>query len=185
MKTTRTTILPRATDTRMRLIVMSDSHGNDEAVSYIISSNPDADMFIHCGDMYTDHHQFHQLTVVKGNHDYEPFNQDLDDELILHIYNHRILVFHSDILEVEAYDDFPAAIAAYGKQKNCDMVLFGHFHRVCDCVIDSTRIISPGSLLFNFQLSEMGYYRIDFSSDGSCNAEFIPLPDYFQIKTDN
>ena len=160
---------------------MSDSHGNDESVRYIISHNPDADLFIHCGDVQTDHHQFENLMAVKGNHDYEPYNADLDEEIILEIYNHRLLIFHSHTLEAD-YDDYFKIISDYGKKRNCDIVIFGHLHVKCDILNDGIRLISPGSLLFNFSLDCIGYDIIDFNDDGSYEVKFISLPDCFQLK---
>ena len=163
----------------IKAVIISDSHGNNEALRKIIDDNPDADYYFHCGDFDADISEFPELTAVCGNHD-EIDEIDLPLERILTVYGHRILMMHGHKY-IYTMKDFKQTAAIIGKKNNCDIVMFGHVHVPVDEVIDGVRVINPGSLLFNFNLKRIGYMIITFNEDGSYETERIILPRKYQI----
>ena len=58
-----------------KIVVMSDTHGDNEAIDQILLENPHADLYLHCGDISVPEGTYPLLLVVKGN------NDDFDDPL--------------------------------------------------------------------------------------------------------
>lgn len=53
----------------MKVILVSDSHGKDDALEMILKQYPDADAYVHCGDIETYPECFPQFVTVRGNND--------------------------------------------------------------------------------------------------------------------
>lgn len=114
----------------MRIIVMSDSHGNYSSVESIVQRNTDADMFIHLGDgakeIFTVTAKYPELkprfVQVKGNCD---FSSILPDTQIIQAGTHRIFAAHGHTLNVKlSFGNIMAAASV----NECDIILFGHTH---------------------------------------------------------
>lgn len=122
----------------MQIIVASDSHGNDHALISLLEEYPNADYFLHCGDLES-MSQYPPFQYVRGNNDYYG---ELPDTLIVEAQNHRILVTHSHMM----YHHREEKLAVLAKEKNCDIVCYGHTHIAKLDIIDGITILNPGSL---------------------------------------
>lgn len=131
----------------MRIIVMSDSHKNYSALETIVTSNPDADMFIHLGD--GEYEIDLLLSVfpeiaprfyhVTGNCDYNSINGTV---LTIPIGKHKIYATHGHIHGVNyTLENLKKVAAANG----CDIVLYGHTHARLSQYTDGMYILNPGS----------------------------------------
>lgn len=127
----------------MKIIIMSDSHLKNETVLSIIHHYPDADYFIHCGDVGKDIHQssIPNFYIVKGNNDYSDFPK----ELLLTIDNKRYFITHGDRYQVDLGID---ALIKKAKEENANVVLYGHTHHPEAKKIDNILVINPGSVTF-------------------------------------
>ena len=54
----------------MKILLVSDSHGNNEALDLLVKKHPDMDLYLHLGDSQCTPEQIHPFQTVKGNCDY-------------------------------------------------------------------------------------------------------------------
>ena len=84
---------------KMKIVVVSDSHGRDDALEYVLQQHGDAYAYIHCGDIDADPGAFPRFVTVGGNND---IFYDYPDEQILSIGTHRIFIPISLCIHAEA-----------------------------------------------------------------------------------
>lgn len=139
----------------MKLLVVSDSHGYDEELKFILE-NVTYDALIHCGDCHFDEkNPFLKLfdVIVQGNHDESflpleaTFKTPLGDVFICH--GHTFHVY-------KGYDDIVQHIA----NKNISICFHGHTHVPHIEKYNNILFINPGSTMFNRGLSECGSYAV-------------------------
>ncbi len=129
----------------MKLILLSDSHFNEDALNLVKEKYRDADCFVHCGDCLLTPERMKGFLTVAGN---------LDDarmfpmEETLQIGAHRILIKHGHDVISGSSPDY-RALAAYAKEKGFNTVFFGHTHTYCDRTVDGIRLLNPGSVWKN------------------------------------
>lgn len=125
---------------KMKIVVVSDSHGRDEALEYVLKQHPDADAYIHCGDIEAEEGLFPSFLTVRGNND---LFCDYPDERVVPAGVHRIFVVHSHQF---IYSKRSEKMAEAAKERGCDIVCYGHTHVANDETVDGVRLINPGSL---------------------------------------
>lgn len=133
----------------MRLIVLSDSHRNYDALRRVFCRHMDADLFIHLGDgeeeldlLLT---QFPDLSArtwhVKGNCDYDSMSLPV---LTLGLeHSHRLIATHGHNYGVNSSLEHLKALA---RQNDADLALFGHTHVRCARYEDGLYLLNPGSV---------------------------------------
>ena len=80
----------------MKILVVSDTHGKDRALEYVLKKTGKPDMLIHCGDVEGSEDYIRALAdcpvhMVAGNND---FFSDLDREEEFFIGNYRVWLTH-------------------------------------------------------------------------------------------
>ena len=120
----------------MKIVVVSDSHGNLTLLQEILNKNYDADYFIHLGDFELPTYLMSSFLFVKGNCDYLVENNLYKDIVIGGL---KIHLEHGDKIN---YSDFDNYIIS----KHCAIFLFGHIHKKIALKIDNTYVFNPGSL---------------------------------------
>lgn len=133
----------------MRLIVMSDSHGNFNRVRRIVEENKEtAQCFVHLGDGLDEFEDVHRLNpdlyfvAVKGNNDWGSLEQK---ERTIVCGGKNLLLSHGDLHKVK-YDLLHYRLAA--QQAEVDIALFGHTHTPCNEYSDELWLLNPGSVAF-------------------------------------
>ena len=53
----------------MKVVVVSDSHGRDDLLYDLQEQYPNADAFLHCGDVEAPQENFPGYLIVQGNND--------------------------------------------------------------------------------------------------------------------
>ncbi len=151
----------------MRIIVMSDSHGNYRAVEEIIQRNLNADMFIHLGDGERELDKaivkFPHINVfhTKGNCDYGSFSQSTL-ELGLE-YGHGLIATHGHLYGVKySLEDLKKSAI---KSKS-DIILYGHTHIRYNKYEDGLYILNPGSASCPRDGNPPSYAYIDITEKG-------------------
>ena len=81
---------------KMRILVISDSHGRNDDVAGVIEQVGHIDMLIHCGDVERGDDYIRSLVdcpvhMVAGNNDY---NLELPSQDIFNIGDYKVLVVH-------------------------------------------------------------------------------------------
>lgn len=153
----------------MKLIVVSDSHGKDEALENILKTHPNADAYIHCGDIEADASLFPQFITVQGNND---VFYDYPDYQILAITGHRIYITHSHQF---MFSKRMHQLAARAKEFDCDIVCYGHTHIAANEVCDGVRLINPGSVWRSRDGRGPSYAIVDIDHD-DIHVDFVFLP---------
>lgn len=124
----------------IKIVVMSDNHGDDNQIKDIQAWEKDAMCFVHCGDSETWHPQLlASFYAVRGNNDWA---LDLPNQVIFEMGEHRILVTHGHRY---GYFDRVKMLSYLAKENLCDIVFCGHTHMPMNCIQDGVHVINPGS----------------------------------------
>ena len=59
----------------MKILLVSDTHGDNEILQYLRSVYPDLDYYLHAGDSQSDIYSIYPFESVEGNCDYCPFDE--------------------------------------------------------------------------------------------------------------
>ena len=131
----------------MKIIAVSDSHGNYDNFSKVLKKHKDADFIIHAGDGESDVQDLEtfegalirKLIFVGGNCDIHGIHERTKT---VEIGGVRIFIAHGDRFEVKTDK---TVIANKAKEENCRVAVFGHSHiRYCDTV-EGVFLLNPGS----------------------------------------
>lgn len=126
----------------MKIVLVSDTHSNGTVLKEIRKKFPDADEYIHCGDILVSPDKAEGFLAVAGN---------LDDgniypkETSLSCDDFHILIKHGHDLFAGAAPDYEA-VARYAAKNGYNAVFFGHSHIYYDGEIDGIRLLNPGSM---------------------------------------
>ncbi len=123
------------------IIVVSDTHGNNDILKQIPLRYPQAFAYLHCGDLEGNEKAYPKFQIVRGNNDYFC---DLKQALIVRAANHNILVLHSE----GYYYNREQALVELAKTYDCDIVCYGHTHRKDFKCIDGIYLLNPGSTIY-------------------------------------
>ena len=143
----------------IKIILVSDNHGDLDSINYIKETYQDADYFIHCGDACVPPYLMDGFAIVQGNND--PYNS-YPNFKVLEIGKHRIYVSHGhhDIF----FGDL-SSLKSKAELHNCDIVCYGHSHITNDVTIDGIRFLNPGSIRSNRDGSKPSYMIITLKDD--------------------
>jgi len=127
----------------MKILVISDSHGNDSAVcSAIYKESPDA--IIHLGDGYADIPETLDIPIyqVRGNCDSYLCNSP--DKQTIELEGVRIFMSHGHLYNVKTT---MSSIYLAALEENASVVLFGHTHiPFADIDPQNPSLFNPGSI---------------------------------------
>lgn len=151
----------------MRIIVASDSHGNNEILDLIRSHHPEADLFLHCGDICDDPLYYPDWVIVQGNNDYW---RDLPERRIFKVGEHRLLAEHSHHC---SYYHREKSLVKIAEINACDIVCFGHTHHSYFSYKDGVYLLNPGSTTFPRDGNPPSYAILDINE--RVRAEIIFL----------
>ena len=131
----------------MRIIVISDTHGDHRSLEKVILRNTDADWIFHLGDGERELDEFllyhpelaPKVIHVAGNCD---FNSLSPEYAVLPVMDHKLLATHGHLYGVRGSLGMLKMLA---KENGCDIILFGHTHMRCERCEDGFYIMNPGS----------------------------------------
>lgn len=143
----------------MKIIIVSDSHGNLENMRKIKEDTGKIDMVIHLGDILGQDDLLRSIcdcpaVIVRGNCD---FYSDNAFHEIIPIGNNKIFATHGHMQLVDfGLDD----LKLEAEQNGCNIALYGHTH-----VPDITKkgkimIVNPGSISKPRQLDRRPTYAV-------------------------
>ena len=130
----------------MRILVTSDTHRDFDALERVVLGHTEAQVLIHLGDGAAEAEkiaqEFEKLQVlqVRGNCDVKSKIM-LMKEVVLD--GTKIFMTHGHLYGVKQYI-YP--IFREAKEKNAQVLLFGHTHQVFSAFKDGIHIMNPGSL---------------------------------------
>jgi len=143
----------------MKVLVVSDTHGRDENLEWVVSYETPIDAMIHCGDVEGSEDYFEALLdcpvyMVRGNND---FFSDLHSEIIVELGGKKIMVTHGHYYGVSMG---PERLIDEGLDRGVDIVMFGHTHRPFFLEEKDIIVLNPGSLSYPRQSRREPTYLI-------------------------
>lgn len=130
---------------RMKVLIVSDSHGKNTHLNKVLDKEKDIEVFLHLGDLEGSEHFIEtfvpcRIEMVSGNNDYFT---EVDREKIIELGGYKIFMTHGHRYGVNfGTEDLKEA----GRNLGVDIVMFGHTHVPCIDTEDDIIAINPGSI---------------------------------------
>ena len=155
----------------MRILVVSDTHGDFYSLKRALDAQPTAEVIIHCGDG-SEQYQYikdvylqKQVIGVRGNCDW---TSKLPTEETVTVGGKTLFITHGHLYQAKF--TFMNMVYAAREQK-ADILLFGHTHQAMTDYNDGLYIMNPGSC--------SGYYAtygvIDITPKGDIVTNIVRL----------
>jgi len=123
-----------------KIAVMSDNHGDPDAMDFIRELEPDADFYVHCGDSEaSDIHVLDGYIAVAGNNDWY---LKLPKYAKFKCEDIWVLVTHGQFY---GYFDREKKMAGDLKHQKCQLLLSGHTHMPNVSMYKNLTFVNPGS----------------------------------------
>ena len=143
----------------MKILIVSDTHRNEDNLIEVLEKEKNLDLLIHCGDVEGAEHEIEHYAgcdtvFVSGNND---FFSSLPREAELQIEGYKVWVTHGHNYYVNTNPEY---IKKEARSRGMDMVFYGHTHRP---IIDKTEgliAINPGSLTYPRQEGRKYSYAV-------------------------
>lgn len=128
----------------MRLLVISDTHLQNDLFERINKHYQNMDYYIHCGDSSLSNNDplLEKYACVKGNHDTANF----DTNITLNIGKYKCLITHGHYFDIYYGNE---TIYKYMVENDIDICFHGHTHVPAISIIENKYIINPGSVMIN------------------------------------
>lgn len=134
------------TGVSMKILVISDTHGDINKAEEVIKSNKEINLIIHLGDYFRDAQKLSNMfpdipmEYIYGNSDF--MIEDVPAEKMLEIGGMRIFLTHGHRYSVKwDYDK----LYKKAEEMHADVLLFGHTHIPYLIAKDKYYILNPGS----------------------------------------
>ncbi len=130
----------------MKILVLSDTHGDTSKAEKVIRRNKGIDLIIHLGDYFRDAQKLAALfpeiptEYIYGNSDL--LTNNVPAEKIIEVCGKRIFLTHGHKYSVKW--DYERLILR-AKEQNADILLFGHTHIPELIIKGSLYMLNPGS----------------------------------------
>lgn len=129
----------------MRILVISDTHGDPLSFKEVIQTHSSAEIIVHCGDgdreadFIKNNYKDKMVVAVKGNCD---FGSTLPSTEIFSACGKKIMVTHGHLYNAKStlYN-----LLCSAKENQVDIILFGHTHNPISTCVDDIYMLNPGS----------------------------------------
>ncbi len=142
----------------MKILIISDSHGNVDAIKTIIEAERKFDYLLHCGDgindlMYVSVPEGVFVITVCGNID-RARGINEKSTIVETIGNFKFFITHGDVYG--AHHDI-TGVWIEAKRSGCDIACFGHTHKPYHT--------NGSPMMFNPGAAQSGFYGIIETGD--------------------
>lgn len=143
----------------MKIMIVSDSHRQNNNILKALEIEEPIDLLIHCGDIEKSEEEIKnmcncQTVMVRGNND---LFSELNNEEELLIGNYSVLVTHGHLYSVSLDTEM---LKDEARSRYCDLVFYGHTHRPEIDLDEDITVINPGSISFPRQSGRKKSYCI-------------------------
>lgn len=143
----------------MKILVVSDTHGNHKNLDRILNLAGEIQMFIHLGDVEGGEEYINAVVdtekhIVRGNND---FFSDLPKEEEFYIGKYKTFISHGHSYYVSLDPEY---IKEEGIERHADIVMFGHTHKPFLEQNEDITVLNPGSVSYPRQEGRKGSYMI-------------------------
>lgn len=155
----------------MRILVLSDSHGDTYNITKAVKAQPEAEIIVHCGDgdeqvqFLKETYRDKMIVAVKGNCDLgsmlpvtETFSACGKKFFVTHghMYNAKMGLYQ---------------LVCAAREQQADVLLFGHTHNALSTYDDGLTILNPGSCKGCY--GTYGY--VDITDKGDIVTNTVPI----------
>lgn len=155
----------------MRILVVSDTHGDLRTLMKAVNAQSSAEIIVHCGDgdeqvqYLKDTIKDKMIVGVRGNCDW---CSNLLSKEILSVSGKRIFITHGHLYnaKVGLYTIMCAA-----REEKADILLFGHTHNAMTYYEDGLYVMNPGSC--SGYMASYGY--IDITDKGEIVTNTVAI----------
>lgn len=155
----------------MRILVVSDTHGDMRTLMKAVNAHPSAEIIVHCGDgdeqvkYLKDTIKDKMIIGVRGNCDW---CSSLPSKEIISVCGKRIFITHGHLYnaKVGLYNIMCAA-----REEKADILLFGHTHNAMTYYEDGLYVMNPGSC--SGYMASYGY--IDITDKGEIVTNTVAI----------
>jgi hypothetical protein len=129
----------------LKILVISDSHGDESSLEMILQKEQDCDMIIHLGDGINDMGPLIRYTVgkpvylIRGNNDFGP---DITDQQVIKAQDVTIFACHGHRLYVKYGLE---KLYLQGLKENARLCLYGHTHYQALEEFNDVTLMNPGA----------------------------------------
>lgn len=155
------------TEDAMRILIVSDTHGNERNLERALVRTYPVDIVCHLGDLEGGESYIEEICpcpvhMVSGNND---FFSPAPSEKIIEVEGFRIFMTHGHRYG-GGYNLSRLREAAHNHK--CDMVFFGHTHQPMVDEDDALTVVNPGSLTYPRQAGHHpSYIVMEIAEDGT------------------
>lgn len=159
----------------MKVLIVSDSHRHNKNIEKVLEKVKPIDMMIHCGDAEGAEDYLREIAecplfIVSGNNDF--FSQ-LNREMIFDIDKYKVFLTHGHYYYVSMGIE---KLVEEAKQRNVDIVMYGHTHRPVIDIRDDIVVLNPGSISYPRQDGKVPTYivmEIDKYQDAHYTLNYV------------
>lgn len=154
----------------MKILVISDSHGNNLYLNRAIEQAGTFDYFLHLGDLEGSEHFIETFVdvpkvMIAGNNDYYI---DVEPEAEIDLDGHHIFMAHGHQYHVYTGVKY---LREEAQRRGADIVLYGHTHVPYMEQTEEMLILNPGSISLPRQKERIPTYAIiELKEDGTVKA---------------
>lgn len=156
----------------MKILIISDSHGNRKVIDEALRKESDADITVHAGDGWEDirEDEVRRLISVPGNCDRGASGERIR---FFEAGGVRFMLTHGDAFRV-SYGT--GRLVREARERGCDAVIFGHTHRSLISEEDGIILINPGTSSRSRSMDgKYGYAVAEAAGGRIISAEIICL----------
>lgn len=155
----------------IKILVMSDNHGDKDILLKVLSENKNVDLKIHCGD-----HLLKRNFMDKNFDYYVQGNCDLHthDSVTHQFFNINGINFyicHGNLFNKD-YDKVSESLLNFCIENEIDIAFFGHIHIPTHMFKKNSHVICPGSLANPRSEHGKSYMVVDLKIDEDNQKKF-------------
>lgn len=159
----------------MKILIVSDTHGNHRNLDEVIEREGHIDMFLHMGDVEDDEHYIEAVLncpihIVAGNNDFFSY---LPREKEIQIGKYRVFMTHGHGYYVSMDT---RRLKEEARERNVDIVMYGHTHRPDLDVSKDLIVLNPGSVAYPRQEGRRATYvimELDEQGEASFDLKYV------------
>ncbi len=143
----------------MKVLIVSDTHRNEDNLIKVLDREKNLDLLIHCGDVEGSEYEIEQYAgcktiFVAGNNDY--FSR-LPREIEIQLEDYKVWITHGHNYYVNTNPEY---IKKEAKARDMSIVMYGHTHRPVAEKSENLLVINPGSLTYPRQEGRRPSYAV-------------------------
>lgn len=154
---------------RMKILIVSDTHGREENLEKVLEKVGDISCLIHLGDVEGQEDYIEAVAecpvyMVSGNND---FFSDLPREQEIWLKGFHVLLTHGHYYGVSMGTE---RLREEAVSRGFDIAMYGHTHRPEVDVQDNITILNPGSISYPRQWGRKpSYILMEIDRDGKAH----------------